>query len=155
MPQLHARGALYYNWTPHNGTIRNPYIPDPYVRPTDAITVYTVNGLNEWGCHDSAQVTIQVIFDEEETIPNAFTPNGDGKNDIFRIGKMKYKKLIDFTIYDRWGQEMYHNPWDPNGGWDGTYKGIPQDMGTYYYSITIESASGKLRYYKGDVTLIR
>lgn len=153
--QLHARGALYYNWTPHNGTIRNPYIPDPYVRPADAITVYTVNGMNEWGCHDSAQVTIQVIFDEEETIPNAFTPNGDGKNDIFRIGKMKYKKLIDFTIYDRWGQEMYHNPWDPNGGWDGTYKGIPQDMGTYYYSITIESASGKLRYYKGDVTLIR
>jgi len=153
--QLHASGATYYNWTPHNGTIRNPYIPNPYVRPRDAITVYTVNGMNEWGCHDSEVVTIQVIFDEEETIPNAFTPNGDGLNDVFRIGKMKYKKLIDFTIYDRWGQEVYHNPWDPDHGWDGTSNGIAQDMGTYYYSITIESASGKLRYYKGDVTLIR
>ncbi|MBX2907391.1 MAG: gliding motility-associated C-terminal domain-containing protein [Taibaiella sp.] len=153
--QLHARGATYYNWTPHNGTIRNPYIPEPYVRPKDAITVYTVNGMNEWGCHDSELVTIKVLFDEEETIPNAFTPNGDGLNDVFRIGRMKYKKLIDFTVYDRWGQEVYHNPWDPNGGWDGTFNGVPQDMGTYYYSITIESASGKLRYYKGDVTLIR
>lgn len=153
--QLHARGALYYIWTPLNGTVRNPYISDPYVRPKDAITVYTVNGMNEWGCHDSEVVTIQVIFDEEETIPNAFTPNGDGLNDVFRIGRMKYKKLIDFTIYDRWGQEVYHNPWDPNHGWDGTYRGIAQDIGTYYYSITIESASGKLRYYKGDVTLIR
>lgn len=153
--QLHASGAVYYNWTPRNGTIRNPYIPDPYVRPREAITVYTVNGMNEWGCHDSEAVTIQVIFDEEETIPNAFTPNGDGLNDVFRIGKMKYKKLIDFTIYDRWGQEVYHNPWDPDHGWDGTYNGVAQDIGTYYYSITIESASGKLRYYKGDVTLIR
>jgi gliding motility-associated-like protein len=153
--QLHASGAAYYNWTPHNGTIRNPYIANSFVRPQDSIAVYTIHGANEWGCQDSVDVTLRVIFDEIEYIPNAFTPNGDGKNDVFRIGKMQYKKLIDFTIYDRWGQEVYHNPWDPNNGWDGTSRGIKQDMGTYYYSIIIESPSGKLRYYKGDVTLIR
>jgi gliding motility-associated-like protein len=153
--RLHAAGANYYNWTPHNGTMMNYYIPEPFVKPRDSVAVYTVHGMNEWGCHDSANITIRVIFDEEEYIPTAFTPNGDGRNDIFRIGKMKYKKLIDFTIYNRWGQEVYHNPWDPNGGWDGTCNGKDQEVGTYFYSIILESASGKLRYYKGDVTLLR
>jgi gliding motility-associated-like protein len=62
---------------------------------------------------------------------------------------------IDFTIYNRWGQEVYHNPYDPNAGWDGTSWGTPQDMGVYYYSIMIETAGGKVKLYKGDVTLIR
>jgi gliding motility-associated-like protein len=114
-----------------------------------------VYGMNEWACRDSATITIRVFFDEDEFIPNAFTPNGDGRNDIFRIGKMKYKKLVDFSIYNRWGQEVYHNPYDPNAGWDGTSWGIPQDMGVYYYSIMIETAGGKVKLYKGDVTLIR
>jgi len=153
--QLHVDGATYYNWTPHNGSMVNYYISDPFVRPQDSVSVYTVHGMNEWGCHDSANVTLRVIFDEQEYIPTAFTPNGDGKNDVFKIGRMRYKKLVDFTIYDRWGREVYHNPWDPNDGWDGTAWGREQDMGTYYYSIMIESPSGKIRYYKGDVTLIR
>lgn len=153
--QLHVEGASYYNWTPRNGTMSNYYIPDPFVKPRDSVNEYVVRGMNEWGCYDSASVVIRVIFDEEEYLPNAFTPNGDGKNDVFRIGKMKYKKVVQFTIYNRWGQEVYNNPWDPNGGWDGTYNGKEQDMGVYFYSIIIESASGKLRYYKGDVTLIR
>jgi gliding motility-associated-like protein len=152
---LNASGATFYNWTPHNGTIRNPYIYNPFVRPVDSISVYTVHGMNEWGCHDSADIILRVIFDEDEYIPSAFTPNGDGKNDIFRIGKMKYKKLIDFTVYNRWGQEVYHNPYDIYGGWDGTSGGKAQDMGVYYYSITIENAGGKIKYYKGDVTLLR
>ncbi len=153
--QLYANGATYYSWTPLNGTIRDPYIYNPVARPVDSITTYWVHGINEYGCKDSAYVTIRVVFDEQEYIPNAFTPNGDGRNDVFRIGKMRFKKLIDFTIYNRWGQEVYHNSYDPNGGWDGTTGGIKQDIGVYYYSIILESPSGKLRYYKGDVTLIR
>lgn len=153
--QLHASGATFYIWTPHNGTLSDHYIYNPFAKPKDSITVYTVHGMNEWGCHDSANITLKVIFEEDEYIPTAFTPNGDGKNDIFRIGKMRYKKLVDFTIYNRWGQEVYHNPYDINGGWDGTAFGKPMDMGVYYYSIIIETASGKLKYYKGDVTLIR
>lgn len=153
--QLYATGATYYVWTPHNKTLSDPYIYNPVARPQDSITVYTVYGTNEWGCKDSASITIRVIFDEQEYIPNSFTPNGDGLNDVFRIGKMRFKKLIDFTIYNRWGQEVYHNPYDPNAGWDGTTGGVKQDIGVYYYSIIIESASGKMRYYKGDVTLLR
>ncbi|GAA4467389.1 hypothetical protein GCM10023093_23260 [Nemorincola caseinilytica] len=153
--QVHAEGATYYIWTPLNKGISDPYIANPFVKPVDEITKYTVRGMNEWGCRDSADVIIRVIFDEIEYIPNSFTPNNDGLNDIFRIGKMKFKKLVDFTIYNRWGQEVYHNAYDPAGGWDGTTGGTPQDIGVYYYSIIVESASGKLRYYKGDVTLLR
>lgn len=153
--QLNVSGAAYYIWTPQNGTLSDHYIYNPIAKPRDSITTYKVYGMNEWACRDSATITIRVFYDEDEFIPNAFTPNGDGKNDIFRIGKMQYKKLIDFTIYNRWGQEVYHNPFDPNAGWDGTSWGIPQDMGVYYYSIMIETAGGKVKQYKGDVTLIR
>ncbi len=153
--QLNVSGASYYIWTPQNGTLSDHYIYNPVAKPRDSITTYKVYGMNEWACRDSATITIRVFFDEDEYIPNAFTPNGDGRNDIFRIGKMQYKKLIDFTIYNRWGQEVYHNPYDPNAGWDGTSWGIPQDMGVYYYSIMIETAGGIVKQYKGDVTLIR
>lgn len=153
--QVHAEGATYYIWTPLNKGVGNPYIADPFIKPYDSIAVYTVHGINEWGCRDSADIMLHVIFDEVEYLPNSFTPNKDGLNDVFRIGKMKFKKLVDFTIYNRWGQEVYHNAYDPYGGWDGTTGGTPQDIGVYYYSIIVESASGKLRYYKGDVTLLR
>ncbi len=153
--QLFASGASFYIWSPHNKTLNDYYIPNPIAYPSDSIATFSVLGMNEWGCRDSANVTIRVVFDEEEYIPNSFTPNNDGLNDIFRIGKMRFKKLVDFTIYNRWGQEVYHNAWDPTGGWDGTTNGVKQDVGVYFYSIVIESASGKLRYYKGDVTLLR
>jgi gliding motility-associated-like protein len=153
--QLFASGASFYVWSPHNKTLNDYYIPNPIAYPTDSISTFSVLGMNEWGCRDSASITLRVVFDEEEYIPNSFTPNNDGLNDIFRIGKMRFKKLVDFTIFNRWGQEVYHNAWDPTGGWDGTTNGVKQDIGVYYYSIIIESASGKLRYYKGDVTLLR
>lgn len=153
--QLSASGARYYNWTPHNGTLSDYYIYNPMAYPRDSITVFTVYGMNEAGCVDSATITLRVLPDEDEYIPNAFTPNGDGLNDVFRIGNMRYKHLIDFTIYNRWGQEVYHNPYDRYGGWDGTHGGKACDLGTYFYSITLEDVFGRIRYHKGDVTLIR
>lgn len=153
--QLMVSGATYYEWVPQNGSLSNDFAPNPTVKPKDSVVEYTVYGSNEYGCKDSAKITLQVKYDEVEYIPNAFTPNNDGLNDVFKIGKMQFKKLIDFTVYDRWGKEMYHNAYDPNQGWDGTYKGVKQDMGVYYYSIQVEMANGKTRLIKGDVTLIR
>jgi gliding motility-associated-like protein len=118
-------------------------------------TVYTVEGMNQWGCYDSAQVTVNVDDNVNEFVPNAFSPNGDGRNDVFKIGNCQFDKLLEFDIYNRWGQLIYHNNSDLNQGWDGTYKGVAQDMGTYNYSIILGTPDGKLKTFRGEVILVR
>jgi gliding motility-associated-like protein len=152
--QLYASGATFYTWTPNGGTLDVADIDSPIANTEEAIT-YMVKGRDEHGCEDSAFVTVTIDYNIEIFIPNAFTPNNDGNNDEFRIGNLKYDRLVDFTVYNRWGGEVYHNNYNIKKGWDGTYNGVPQDMGVYHYSVTLGTPDGKLKYYKGDVTLIR
>ncbi len=152
--QLGVKGALYYEWLVVDGSIDNPNINNPVVKP-EKTTIYTVVGVNAAGCRDTASVTIIVDQNMADGIPSAFTPNGDGLNDIFRVVNLKYQKLVEFTIYNRWGQLVYQNRYDLNHGWDGTFKGEPQDMGVYTYKITVITAEGLTKYYKGDVMLVR
>ncbi|WP_181358341.1 gliding motility-associated C-terminal domain-containing protein [Taibaiella chishuiensis] len=91
---------------------------------------------------------------KELLIPNAFTPNGDGRNDIFQISNFSNEKLIDFRIFNRWGTILFRST-DPKNGWDGTYKGQEQPMGVYGYLICIGYPDGKVETYKGTVTLLR
>lgn len=153
--QLNADGANIYTWTPNDGTLDNPNINNPVATPVDTVTVYTVQGMNLYGCLDTAQVTIRVDDAMAETMPTAFTPNGDGLNDFFRLApKMKYQKLVQFSIFNRWGQKVFSTS-DKNQGWDGTFNGVQQDMGVYHYEIIIAHPDGADKIYKGDVTLIR
>ena len=88
----------------------------------------------------------------ELEIPTAFTPNGDGKNDKFGpIGQ--YYKLHDFRIFNRFGQVVYETI-KPGDKWDGTFDGVCQDLGVYFWYIIYE-CDGKQIFKKGDVTLIR
>jgi gliding motility-associated-like protein len=145
---------LYYFWTPDDGSLTDNNINNPVARPTDS-TNYIVYGMNEWGCRDTAEIAITVDQTMSECLPSAFTPNGDGKNDVFRLLCNKYQKLVDFRVFNRWGQVVYENTNDPSKGWDGSFNGQPQDMGVYFYSITV-ARPGKLNIsYKGEVTLIR
>ncbi len=152
--QLNVEGALYYWWRPDDGSLNNTNINNPIATPKDS-TVYTVVATSQWGCTDSAHVTITVNNVSPVIIPSAFTPNGDGLNDIFRVGNLKYQKLVEFSVYNRWGQLVYHNTWDPKEGWDGTFNGAQQDMGVYNYIIILADPNGNNVVYKGDVTLIR
>jgi gliding motility-associated-like protein len=151
---LHASGAYYYVWGPNDATLDNPYLDTPTATPTET-KIYVVRGMSINGCRDSATVTITVDNNINEFIPSAFSPNGDGYNDVFRIGNMKYDKLIEFSIYNRWGQRVYYNSHHPEEGWDGTFHGTHQDVGVYTYYITVENPQHKLKYFKGDVTLVR
>ena len=90
-----------------------------------------------------------------ECIPSAFTPNGDGLNDVFRLCNMMYQRLIEFSVFNRWGQMVFHNTTDPKKGWDGTFNGTPQDIGVYNYLIILSRPDGTNITYKGEVTLIR
>lgn len=151
--QLNSWNELIYRWEPNDGTLNNPNINNPIATPTST-TQYIVYGYDENGCQDSAFVTVYVDSDMEECIPTAFTPNGDGLNDVFRPLCLRLQKIVEFNVYNRWGELVFTSA-SADKGWDGTYKGIAQEIGTYYYMITIARANAQNVLYKGDVTLIR
>ena len=87
--------------------------------------------------------------------PNAFSPNGDKINDIFRA-KPGYKSIVEFHayIYNRWGKMVYD--WtDPSGGWDGTINGKPAKQGVYFLYCKAKGADGVKWEYKSDINLLR
>lgn len=88
----------------------------------------------------------------ELRIPNAFTPNGDGVNDVWKVA---YRSLLDFkcTIFDRYGNRIYHFS-DPSQGWDGKYKGKTVGPGVYYYVIEAKGSDGKKYKKGGDINIV-
>ena len=95
------------------------------------------------------------VYESKLEFPNAFTPNGDGINDIYRA-KPGYQSIIAFRaiIFNRWGQKLYE--WkDPAGGWDGTYRGKAVKDGTYYCLVKAKGADGRVYDIKKDVNLLR
>ncbi len=100
-----------------------------------------------------ADSLIVKVSESAISAPNAFSPNGDGINDEFRVA---YKSIVEFDcwIYNRWGQQVYH--WnDPQRGWDGTINGRPASEGAYFYVIRALGADGLKYKLKGDISLLR
>ena len=151
--QLYADGAILYLWTPDNGTLSNPNINDPVATPTEP-TNYVVYGTNDLGCTDSATVKINIDYGMDIYFPSAFSPNNDGHNDKFHALNVHYEKVMDFRIYNRWGQQMFQCN-DAKYGWDGTFNGTPQDMGVYNYMMVVSFPDGTEKTYTGNVTLVR
>lgn len=89
----------------------------------------------------------------EVFLPNAFSPNGDGKNDIFRIVNYHGQQIIEFSIYNRWGACIFLTT-DPGKGWNGTFHGQLQPMGAYVYKVRYRNMLGQEKLLKGTVTLL-
>jgi len=121
------------------------------------IRLYQLTIQTEGGCVYTAEAALEV--DELRIdMPNTFTPNGDGTNDTFNFlsqADPAVLNVVEFKIYNRWGQLIYDND-DPNNGWDGTYNGTPQPSEVYYYYIQVNLRDLiDLPVEKGDVTLLR
>ena len=86
-------------------------------------------------------------------VPNAFSPNNDGHDDCFGLKYWGQISSLELTIYNRWGQLLFMTT-DPQGCWDGTYKGVPQPAGGYVYQIKAATAC-EVAYRKGIVILVR
>lgn len=96
-----------------------------------------------------------VISESKLEVPNAFTPNGDGVNDVFRV-KEGYKSIVSFKamVFDRWGKKLYE--WtDPAGGWDGRSAGHAVPDGGYYLNIQARGADGKHYNIKKVINVLR
>lgn len=87
-------------------------------------------------------------------MPNAFTPNKDGTNDLFRIPPSNKNRLISLRVYDRWGNVVFQTT-KASSGWDGSYKNQPANPGLYIFYIEMQGLSKTRLAQKGFVTLIR
>jgi gliding motility-associated-like protein len=150
--RLQAEGASYYLWDPVN-TVDNPRSASPLASPKEN-TLYIVTGFAPGGCAVKDSVWVNVDLEGKVLIPSAFSPNGDGINDVFRIENLQFQQVNIFTIHDRWGNQVYKAGLNQNG-WDGTFNGRQMPLGTYFYFIQLQYPGGKTRSFKGDVTLIR
>ncbi len=108
---------------------------------------------NSWGCWDTIVKSIEVALDFNVYIPNAFTPNEDGLNDVF-FPVMRGVKRYELQIFNRWGELIFVSD-DPKVKWDGTLKGEPCQQGVYNYKLTVLNNSGDEKNYTGDVNLLR
>lgn len=110
--------------------------------------------MNEEGCYDTACQTVTVTPEFRFFIPNAFTPNGDGLNDLFKpvlLGVNAY----NFLIFNRFGEELYHTS-DPQAGWDGYYQGALCMEGAYAYRISfIDDVDNQPHVFVGTVMLLK
>jgi len=151
--QLLVNGAKMYNWTPVS-SLNNPNISYPLATPTEP-TMYVVSGISATGCYSYDTVRVGIDYRDNLNIPTAFSPNGDGKNDVFRVTNITFQKIVEFRVFNRWGQEVYNGGGDSGAGWDGNWKGVPQEIGDYSYLVRVSSPDGLVETYKGNVTLIR
>ncbi len=150
--QLRASGAPFYYWTPST-YLSYQQSNSPISTPFEDIT-YTVTGVSLLqGCPQRDSVHIKVI-QQDVVLPNAFSPNGDGLNDIYRVTARKFINVQEFKIFNRWGTEVFSTG-DISKGWDGNYKGKPQDPAVYYYLVRVAYPNGKTQFLRGDLTLIR
>lgn len=138
-----------YQWTPPLG-LSNPAIANPLASPS-ITTTYMLKIKSIDGCETEGMTTVTVY--KKLFMPSGFTPNGDGRNELFRIPPGTTINLHSFSVYDRSGQIVFTTN-DISQGWDGKYKGALLPTGIYVYQLHGEDRSGKV-YLKGTVMLVR
>jgi gliding motility-associated-like protein len=143
--------ATSYQWTP-SATLNNPSIADPVASPV-ANTPYQVSVLGADGC--SAKAAIEIRVYKALKMPNAFTPNGDGRNDIFGVPPSLQLTVINFSVYNRWGERVFSASGSTQG-WDGRLNNQPQPAGVYVWQLQyVDELTGKPVSASGTVMLIR
>ncbi|OQP66311.1 hypothetical protein A3860_12470 [Niastella vici] len=150
--------ATKYLWKPLSG-LSCDTCAEPVTMATSSMK-YLVTVTNEYYCTDTASINIYTYVNASTAMPNAFSPNGDGKNDYFYvIGGSDIKKVKNLSVFNRYGQKVFESRNSPANdrkyGWDGTINGKRVDMGTFVYLATLEYADGSVQVIKGTVTVIR
>ncbi len=145
-------------WSPTGSIFRNTY-PAISIKPNQN-TDYTVEVKNRGGCMARDVVSVFVLCNGANVfIPNTFSPNGDGANDIFYPRGTGLFKIKSLRIFNRWGEMIFEknsfNANDPAYGWDGTFKGMKSGTDVFVYMIDIICDNNSILTYKGNVALIQ
>ncbi len=149
---INNTGFNNYTWSPTYG-LNNPFIVNPVAVLNRDIT-YTLTAQNANGCTGIDDIKITVFEGPEIYVPNAFTPNGDGKNDVLKAIPIGLKEFKFFMVFNTYGQQIFSTV-NPAIGWDGNFKGAKQGIGTYVWIAEGVNYKGTILQRKGTVILIR
>ncbi|WP_428331533.1 gliding motility-associated C-terminal domain-containing protein [Mucilaginibacter sp.] len=144
-PQITGNIATY-SWTPATG-LSDAAIADPVASP-EVTTTYQLKVISTAGCFATAPVTINV--GQQINVPNVFTPNGDGINDLWNIKYLSNYPTCSVSVFNRYGLQIFHSV-GYGKPWAGTYNNKKLPTGTYYYIIDLKDGSKPL---SGSVTII-
>lgn len=139
--------VISYSWSPSVG-LSDPSIKNPVASPP-VTTTYTLTAVAPGGCVVSTDVTVKVVG--QIVIPNVFTPNGDGVNDLWDIAHISDYPGCTVDVFSRGGQLVFHSM-GYSKPWEGIYNGNKLPTGPYYYVIDLKDGRQKI---SGQVTLIR
>jgi gliding motility-associated-like protein len=145
-----------YAWTPATG-LSNPAIANPVMTAPayDGATVqFRVEASTDAGCKGVGTAIVKVYKGPDIYVANAFSPNNDGKNDVFLPIPVGIKDLGYFRVFNRWGQLMFYTK-TLREGWDGRFAGLEQPTGVYTWMVEATTQDGRKIAKKGTVTLIR
>ncbi|HVY75398.1 MAG TPA: PKD domain-containing protein [Puia sp.] len=150
--------VVKWNWSPMSYLSCDTCATPAVVAPSEI--TYTLTVTNNFGCTASADISIRLSCSGKGVyIPNAFSPNHDGNNDLFYPVGSGVKGIKIFQVYSRWGQLLFSKQNfalnDHSFGWDGTLNGIAQPAGTYVYMAEVECYTGEVYLLKGTVELLR
>ena len=151
---ISASGAMNYLWSPNvNNSIACPTCSSTVVQPT-VTTKYVVQTSNSPYCKRSDFVTVKVDFTcGDFFVPNAFSPNGDGLNDLVNVHGFCIG-TYNLQIFSRWGEKVFETS-SLSDSWDGTFRGKNMDTGVFVYRADGITIDGKPFSIKGNITLIR
>lgn len=155
---LFATGGVSYVWSPTTGFTTSNTIQNPiaiYGPNIDSVR-YKVVVTDNIGCPDSAWVTVRIFKTVPSVfVPTAFTPNGDGLNDRVYPIAVGMRRILYFSIYNRWGELVFTTTENNRVGWDGRIKGELQSSNVFVWMVRAEDYLGNNYFQKGTVTLIR
>jgi len=151
--QLLATGGVNYTWSP-GSVLNNPYVANPLATMYADSTLFSVIVLDITGCKGYDSVWVKAYDGITYYVPNAFSPNGDGINDVFRPVPVGILSTDIFRVFNRYGELVFEtSQWMK--GWDGTFKGRPQPAANYVWILRGKGRNGKAIEMKGNVVLVR
>lgn len=150
--QLNASGGLSYEWTPSTG-LSATNTADP-VAVNEADRTYYLRAFTPEGCESFDTITIKIYKGPDIYVPTAFTPNGDGRNDILKPIAVGISHFEFFSVYNRYGALVFKSA-DAGRGWDGRIKGTEQHTGSFVWMVSGIDFRGNKIFKKGSVLLIR
>lgn len=149
---LTGSNGLQFTWSPATG-LTDPSIADP-IAYLQQDQVYYLTVTSSEGCIEKDTLYVKVYAGPEFYVPTAFSPNNDGRNDVFRAISPGVPQLDFFCVWNRWGQEVFRAQ-SLSATWDGTFKGNPMPPGTYVWMIQGTDYTGRLFNRRGTVTIVR
>jgi gliding motility-associated-like protein len=147
---LNALGGGSYYWTPSSDLSCNN-CSNPIASPIETTTYYVI--VDTLGCISEDEITVNVEISGDVYVPNLFSPNADGINDVLGIYGFSVKE-VEFRIYDRWGELIFQTN-SMASTWDGTFKGSTLNSAVFVYTLQVTYMDGREQLQHGNITLIR